>query len=1157
MTLTQSSTRFAALTIGVAAIVAVAFSAALAAPAHAASICPGTTFNTNLKIGSHGAAVLALQQFLNMSADTQVSTSNGAGSPGNETTTFGGLTRAAVNKFQLKYAAQILTPNGLTTPTGNFYASSRAEANAICSGSVTTGTGTGTGTGTAAGTAVVAAAAQPANTLAPSGAARVPFTAFTVTANGAAVTVNSVTVQRQGPSLDTDFAGIVLIDAATGVQIGNSRVLDATHSATIGSAVTIPAGSSKTFWVAANIAAAPNAGDVASFAVTSVNTASSVQASYPITGASNTIQTGLTIGTATVQSSSFDPNSASTQPIGTSGFRFSGVRIQAGSGEDETFKSITWYNSGSASGLQNINVTVSGTSYPTTVDATGRYYTAVFPSGIVIPKGQSVDVYVTGDLGANTTASTVAEFDIYRNTDIYLTGNQYGFGISPTLGSIGTISVAATHGSNFAPSSTNQPFFQGSTVSVTAGTFSTIQNATSVGAQNIAINVPNQPLGGFQTNLTGEAITVQSLKVHFTTSSSTPKLTNVSLVSESGAVVAGPFDATCDATAINGACGSTAQTVTFSGSILFPTGTHTYTIQGQVPSATANNVTFQASTAPNSSDWSNVTGNVTGNNITPSAGSFTMNTMTVQAATLAVSNGTTPTTNSTVVSGGQNVLFATVQLDASQSGENVRLSSIPVTITTDSGTLGNNTTGTISYLSSCQIWNGTTALNTGSRVINAANISGGATVWTTTFSFDNSLVIPKGTVLNLPITCNLSSAAPSTATYAFAPTTSIAPSGVTSGSSVTVASIGGTAPTIKVSTGATLAGSTDSSSPAYTVVAGGTTGQLVNVIKFRATSEPVNLQKVGLKLTSGSASDITTAYLYTGTNVRTTAGVAIAANTLVGSVTFASGASTATSTLSTSVQLPADQDATLIVKADIAAIGTNKPGTDGDAIAIDYDSARGVGGNSGKTTDSVKAAGFAGSSGVRAFASFPVFAAGPTAPSNPNGTGQVLKKFTIAANNAGSIGLDKVSITVASTTGITLTNVKLIAYTDPNYSTAANVPGTTGGIFGATQANVTSGQKLAFSQTNAGNSPFELGAGQTVYFALVGDVAVNTSNSTWTISATVNGDASFSGMLNASFGNAPVVGNFVWTANATTTAGVADKDWSNGAGLNGLPSTGF
>src|SRR5579859_7801505 len=123
MTITNSSTRLVAATFGAVAVVALALS--FTAPAHAA-VCPGTTFSTNLKQGSSGAAVMALQQFLNMDPDTMVA-SSGIGSPGMESSYFGSLTKAAVNKFQQKHAAQILTPLGLSTPTGNFFAGSRAE----------------------------------------------------------------------------------------------------------------------------------------------------------------------------------------------------------------------------------------------------------------------------------------------------------------------------------------------------------------------------------------------------------------------------------------------------------------------------------------------------------------------------------------------------------------------------------------------------------------------------------------------------------------------------------------------------------------------------------------------------------------------------------------------------------------------------------------------------------------------------------------------------------------------------------------------------------------------------------------------------------------------------------------------------------------------
>ncbi|HVZ75669.1 MAG TPA: peptidoglycan-binding domain-containing protein [Candidatus Paceibacterota bacterium] len=1186
MSITQSSTRLTALVAGVAVAAALIAGAFAATPAQAAALTQsqissiisllqsfgadattianvqaslngqptsgtgGTTatggacyaWTRDLQQGSTGADVMALQKFLNGDPATMVAVS-GAGSPGNETSTFGPATKAAVIKFQTKY--------NITPIAGYFGPKSQAQANVVCGGS--TGGNTGGNTGT--GAAVVSAAAQPANAIAPQGASRVPFTAFTVTANGSAVTLNSVTVQRQGPSLDTDFSGVVLVDASTGVQLGTARVLDANHSATIGSPITIPAGTSKTFWVAGNIAALsgsiPGSGDVASFAVTAVNTNSTVSGSLPIVGASNTINTALSIGTAQIQTSSYDPNSASSQPIGTSGYRFSGVRIQAGSAEDVTFKSITWYQSGSASGLQNVMTYVNGTSYPTTIDSTGRYYTTVFPSGIVIPKGQSVDVYVQGDLGANTTANTYAEFDVYRNTDIYLVGNTYGYGVTPTIASYGSPSTNGTHGSAFAAANTNQPFFQGSTLTITAGTFSTIQNATAVGAQNIAINVPNQPLGGFQTNLTGEALQVQSLKVHFTTSGNMLPLQNISLVDENGAVVSGPYNATCDSVTnspVTGACGTT-QYVTFTGATNFPTGTHTYTLKGQVQTQSSiNGYTIQANTNP-TSDWNNITGATTGNTVTPGVTNFTMNTMTIQSASAVITNGTSPTSQ-TIVAGGQNIRFATIQIDASQSGEDVRLSSLPLQLT-----LANYATST--DLSNCQLWNGSTALNTGSRVVNSSQISStvqsATTINPVTFSFDNALTVTKGTVLQLGLTCNVTSSASPNAQYTWAASATsgnYSVTGVTSGSTVTIATPTGNAPVMTVATGAALAGSTDSSSPSYALVAGGTTGVTVNVIKLRASNEPVNLQKVGLKLANNSTnpSDITTAYIYAGNNVYTTAGTAIAAGTQIGTVVFTAGSATATSTLSQVVQLPVNTDATLIVKADIADIGVSQPGTEGDLVTVNYDSSRGTGANSGKTIDGTGNG--ATSQGIRIFNTFPTIALGSLPTSGVAGDGQLIR-FSVTADSHGTLGVGQFVFNIASSTGVTVSNLALYAYSDSNYSIAAN--GTSGGVAVASPT-INSNGTVA---TTTLSTPIQVAPNAPVYFLLKGTVNYSGTNSTYNISTTLKGDAAAIGVINGTTAEANY--SFVWSPNATSTSaitGTGSGDWTNGNGVIGLPSIG-
>jgi hypothetical protein len=89
---------------------------------------PTYTFNTDLTVGSTGPDVVALQQILqylgylpNVLNDT----------PFAPTGTYAGLTKAAVLQLQNEYAAEILTPAGLTVGTGYCGASTRAFLNKL------------------------------------------------------------------------------------------------------------------------------------------------------------------------------------------------------------------------------------------------------------------------------------------------------------------------------------------------------------------------------------------------------------------------------------------------------------------------------------------------------------------------------------------------------------------------------------------------------------------------------------------------------------------------------------------------------------------------------------------------------------------------------------------------------------------------------------------------------------------------------------------------------------------------------------------------------------------------------------------------------------------------------------------------------------------
>ncbi len=87
-------------------------------------------FISNMSFGVRGEHVAMLQRLLNSNEETTVALT-GPGSRGNETTYFGAATRAAVVRFQMKYAADVLQPYGLKSGTGFVGISTRAKLNSM------------------------------------------------------------------------------------------------------------------------------------------------------------------------------------------------------------------------------------------------------------------------------------------------------------------------------------------------------------------------------------------------------------------------------------------------------------------------------------------------------------------------------------------------------------------------------------------------------------------------------------------------------------------------------------------------------------------------------------------------------------------------------------------------------------------------------------------------------------------------------------------------------------------------------------------------------------------------------------------------------------------------------------------------------------------
>src|SRR3989344_8342766 len=679
----------------------------------------GFVFNNNLSLGMTHSDVLQLQLVLNADSATQVSTS-GAGSPGNETNYFGTRTRAAVINFQAKY--------GISPQSGFVGPLTRQELNSM-GGVVVLPPPPPPGTPlppTVAGTGVtISAAAQPANSLAVINAARVPFTRFTLTAGSDGdVTGNSVTVERQGLATDGNFAGVVLLDEM-GTQVGLAKTLNSNHQVILNEPLKIMRGSSKTYTVAVNMQdtnAEVNGGEIAAFAVINVNSAATVTGTLPIVGASHTLNDTLTIGTITNARGPLDPNGAQTKNVGEAGYVFASIRVTAGSQEDVQLNSVRWFqgSSSASSDLANVVTVVDGTSYPTTVSSDGKYYTSVFPGGVTLTKGNSKEISVKGDIvgGSGRTIT----FNLEKTTDLSVVGKTYGYGITPP-----------TSGTGFDADSI---WYAGSVVTINAGTI-TVSNDVGVPSQNVAINLANQPLAGFTVDVKGEPVSVGSIVFNLSTiGNEAQDITNVTIVDQNGAVLAGPKDGV--GTTANGGLAA----LTFTDSVTFPVGVTKIMLKGKLGTDFVTNDTVQASTTP-SSQWTTVTGQTTGTTITPSPSSaVTGSNMTVKAASLTVSMASDPVAQ-TVVAGVSGFTFAKYNLIANSSGEDIRVSQL---------LLDYSAGGTATNVRNCQLYDGATSLTTGSRAVNPS-----AAASSTTFTLDQAITVTKGTTKTLALMCDIAS----------------------------------------------------------------------------------------------------------------------------------------------------------------------------------------------------------------------------------------------------------------------------------------------------------------------------------------------------------------------------------------------------------------
>ena len=951
--------------------------------------------------------------------------------------------------------------------------------------------------GPAGSTLTVALASDtPASAIVVENSQRVSFTVvnFTASADGDATIDSMVIIRGGGASQDAAFAGIQLWDGDTDSRISNTaRTLSSDHTATFNEDIVVKAGTTRKVIIAGNMAASLDsyAGEVPTLGVSSITMTGSttlVGASLPLYGNYQTLNGSVTIGSLTVAAGANNPSS-STQKIGTTDFIFTGLRITAGSTEKVEITRLVFNQGGTAADadIQNLELLVDSSPVATVKQASSKDVAFDLRANpLVIDKGKSKQVDLRGDLV--TGSSRTVRWDIKKQDDLIAKGLTYGFSPTPTY-----------------PNASEPYFNTGATITISRGTVQ-VTATPGVTNSNIAEDTKEVTLGKFDFDVRGESLSFESvalaLKLTTTTDSAiATDITNVKLVDSTGKVLGGPLDPTRKITLWAAAYDFDYAVATITDNFILPAGVHTITVKGDLNADFSANDTIRVRIAPPAMT---IKGVDTGETLvvadkTP-AGEQTSAIFTVKTASLAASVLNIPVAQN-VVGGTQSYEFANIRLDATDSGEDIKLTQMKVEMFT--------ATAAPNLFTNWQIVDGTTALQTSTSPDPTGTSAGGAT---STFVFVNPLVVTKGTVKTIKVVANVGTSATSGSIRVGLPTPhatglQLSSTGKTSGQTATV--------TLSVSDGQTM---TLQSSGTLTVTAltqshqdgllpANANGLEVGIFRMTAVRESVKVEKVYLSATStrnlkidekNAFNQVKAIHLYDGsTRLTPEAGISPTTTALGGMRTVLIDLTSAP------IIVPVTGAKDILVKVDTNAV-TRYPqastGDPGQGFQFSVNAALDVvakGAQSGATLGAT-AITLSGAT----LSTFAVWSSVPTVTVNGDlgtdkfvpgtlaaGSDKELYRFKVAADSAGDIYLFQVGFMVSQQKA-TLTNPKLkIDGTQYAATTSVDVLAMTN-----TGARRDSVFHLWFTSDGAVPtattiSPYRIAAGGSKTIKLYGDVA--------------------------------------------------------------------
>lgn len=1035
--------------------------------------------------------------------------------------------------------SELLEVDGSVRDSGDVQVVSQAVLDSVSTGSGTvtsaslysdptegaTSTETGT-TPTSVGTLTVALASDtPTGQYGYDGQARLAFTKVNFTASGGDVVIKTMKVLRGGVGIDTDFSKVNIVKPDGNLLNEAGKTLNSDHIVTFSEDITVKSGTTATYTLVGDMAASVTGGNVPTLALYSVETASTVVGSLPLSGNPVSLNTSVTLGTSTVTEGA--QVGSVTKQVGQTGINLANLQVTVAT-EDFQVERITLYNAGTANGgtdVTNLRMTYNNNEVGTGV-WDGKYVSfdlSGCTADCKIQKGNNKTFAVFGDLMDGSTRTI--NLDVKRQSHVLTKELNTNVYVLPT---------------NSASAMTN-------TVTISQGKLN-VTKVNNVPTGNIPENTNSLELGSWNFKVTGEPIDISTLVFRITTTGT---------VVPTGIDALTLYDANGNAL-ISGTDGVGATSpgyATSTDTISLPVGDNILTLKGNIDSTPAANDTLTIAIDMRNSTNFDSTGVDSGETITlntyatPQA-VVSANTQTINTATLRVTTLSSPPAQ-TYAPGTSNVTFAKVQFDATGSSEDIKVTQVLVNDVV--------TTGLSIDIQNILLWvdkDGDSYNGSGTPVALAEVNSGSDSTagndeeFTFNLSGADQFVVKKGKILVVEIRGDIAGGATAgTHNFQIIAANKVTAIGVSTNNTVSeiIDTATGNAMTVGTS-GGTVQVSIDNSNPSAKLFASGTQGATLAAFNFSATTtedveiEWIQFTQLVTDTASSSYLDYNLLYLEDENGVT------------LGSMVPTTTSPVMTFTGNAFVVNKDDSDGQIIyLKANLSNIGTSyNVSVGGHRVGFSIAAASDLKAKGNQTgSDAVEYLGSSAPTGnthymYKALPTVTKLAVGGTLANGEND----LYKFKVTAGS-GDIDLYKFVFDVATTTA-TVSNVELLDVTETTevslYSSATS--GFANGYFQVLFDTNSSG-------TGSGGEARTVSVSTPRTYVLRGTVTGAASGAS--VSTRLAGDAATwveTSTLMAAAGtiDSDVHDDFIWSDRSAASHATTTADWVNGYLVGGLNS---